>query len=239
MKKPTFTNNSDIRLGFEIESVIKGGYGTNTFGGLSGSKKWKQFCKKLYSIKKKSISIGYDGSIQVDSQCDKPCEIRTIPLPPKDAMEVLKSIFDVVNEFGYTNRSCGLHVNISSIKKSKMMNFNPLPFISSKLWNEILKDFNRESNNYCRPIHKLKSDKKISMVQRFTQLTNPLDGKYYCVTLHKFGNGKSPTSRAEIRGMGNKDYTTKFDKVAHYVGRIERLFKYSCGAKLEIKVPKF
>jgi hypothetical protein len=214
MKKIIWTNNTDVRLGFEVECIVRhGSFHT-------------QFNEAMRPLRSK-LSIGSDGSIQCGNY-EHPLEIRTKPLPPKEALELLKTIFDNVNKFGFTNASCGLHVNISSARRAKMRNFNPLPFLSSSLWNEILRKFNRRGNTYCKPILRLNSS-RVSKVHAFKSFGNVINDKYRCVNLCNFGNGMSKSSRVEIRGFGNANYTQKFPNIEQFVKRIERLFKLSCG----------
>jgi hypothetical protein len=217
--KAIFTNDTDIRLGFEVECRIR-------------SSKFTQFCKEIYGLKKKII-IGEDGSITGCGYSYHSTEIRTAPLPPKESMEVLKTVFNIVNKYGNTNTSCGLHVNISSADKTKMKNFNPLPFISSKLWNQILKKFNRENNRYCQTVLKATQKKSPSKVRLFKSMVESMvdivNDKYWCVTLCHFGNGTNKSSRIEIRGFGNKNYTKRFVTISTFVKRIEKLFNLSCN----------
>ena len=214
MKKINWTNNTDVRLGFEVECAVV-------------ASRHRQFYKKLRELNGQ-VSVGYDGSIRVRDTLDRVAEIRTVPLPPKDALALLKKVFDIVNEYGYTNQSCGLHVNISSARRSKMRNFNPLPFLSSKLWNEILRKFKRASNGYCKSVV-TNRDRHLSKVDRLFNLSSALDNKYRCVNLTNFARGTRKSSRVEVRGFGNTDYTKKFDTIEVYVKRIEKLFKLSCG----------
>ena len=225
-KQPVFTNKTDIRLGFEVECVISGVKGDRN---VERNPNFGKFQREIYALKK-GVTIGDDGSINTYGygSCTRSAEIRTRPLPPKDAMEVLKAVFDIVNKYGLTNASCGLHVNISSAHKTKMRNFNPLPFLSSRLWDQILKSFNRSGNTFCRTMLSV-NGRKVSKIRIFKNLTSIFDDKYRCVSLCHFGNGGDKSSRIEIRGFGNRDYTKKFDTIARYVKRIERLFKLSCG----------
>jgi len=220
MKKINWTNNTDVRLGFEVECVLR-----NSF--------YRAFCKKVHGLHPK-MDIGQDWSID-DYGCGfgenvvgRTAEVKTPPLPPKDAMNLLKQLFDLVNQYGATNASCGFHVNISSAKKSKMKNFNPMPFLSSKLWIEILRKFKRESNHYCKAVLKFDSERP-SRVRMLKNMTDTLKNKYWCVSLSNFRDNH-PNSRIEIRAFGNKHYTQKFDLIASYIKRIERLFKLSCDA---------
>ena len=240
MKKVNFSNKSDIRLGFEIECVIKD---TAVRRNLHDNPSWSFWKKtnKLTQFKNElkelahPVIYGYDGSIECDDN-DTAAELRTPPLPPKDAMLLLKQVFDIVNKYGYTNSSCGFHVNISSAHKSKMRDFNPLPFLSSKLWNEILSEFKRGTNEYCR--HVIRNSKKhMSKIRLLNALLERSEQKYRCVNLRNFGNGQGKRSRVEIRGFGNKDYSNKYDTIAEYVKRIERLFKLCCSTFSEQRVP--
>ena len=231
MKKINWTNNTDVRLGFEVECA------------LLNYKNYRIFRKKVHALHKK-MQIGNDWSVNTvgcgrkyvadgggDGYYDndgRTCEVKTPPLPPKDAMNLLKQLFDLVEAYGLTNASCGFHVNISSAHKSRMKNFNPMPFLSSKLWTEILRKFGRESNTYCKAVLKMKGGRP-SRVRMLKQMTDTLKNKYWCVNLSNFRDNH-PNSRVEIRAFGNKHYTQKFDLIASYIKRIERLFKLSCDA---------
>ena len=171
MKKVVFTNNSDIRLGFEVECRIR-----------TINSTFEQFCKEIYGLKQ-GINVGTDGSITGCGYSYRSTELRTKPLPPKAAMEVLEAVFRIVNKYGNTNTSCGLHVNISSADKLKMKNFDPIPFLSSKLWNQILRTFGRESNKYCQTVFRASHKNFPSKVHLFKSMGNTVDDKYRCVTL--------------------------------------------------------
>lgn len=210
--KHVFSNDSDIRLGFEVECCIRS----------NGITKFYQAIRDL----KMDVQTGSDGSINNQMNC-RPIEIRTKPLPPGDAMECLKKVFDIVNKYGNTNYSCGLHVNISSVKKTKMRTFNPLPFLSSRIWLEILRKFKRTGNGYCRSHYPRKG--RPSKVNILKHLTQSMDDKYRCVTFCNWGTGKTKSSRIEVRGFGNKNYTRKFQTISTFVKRIVKLFNLSCN----------
>ena len=150
-------------------------------------------------------------------------------------METLKVVFDIVNKYGGANETCGFHVNISSVHKRKMRSFDPIPFLSSSLWNEILTKFNRKSNEYCEPTFcgfNWQKSSKVGMLRKLSEDEGVFDEKYKCVNFCNFGNGMNKSSRIEIRGFGNRDYTKKFDVIALFVKRIERLFNLSCNHSL-------
>jgi hypothetical protein len=232
--KVNFTNKSDIRLGFEIECVVVGTYTRDGFGNHKKTNKFLQFKKEIQALKR-DVQIGYDGSIRC-SDYETPVELRTPPLAPKDAMTLLADVFAIVNKLGYTNNSCGFHVNISSAHKTKMRNFNPIPFLSSKLWDEILSKFNRGNNEFCRSVNT--KSKKLTKIRIINDLMERSKQKYRCVNLRHFGNGTAKSSRVEVRGFGNRDYSKKFETISEFVKRIERLFKLSCGAFSEMRTPR-
>ena len=234
--KVNFTNKSDIRLGFEIECVISGTYkrDRDAWGNrVKNMVAWNTFKKAIENLKR-GVQIGYDGSINC-SDYETPVELRTPPLAPKAAMTLLADVFNIVNKFGYTNASCGFHVNISSAHKTKMRNFNPIPFLSSKLWDEILKKFNRNNNEFCRSV--TTKSKKLTKIRILNDLLERSGQKYRCVNLLHFGSGTAKSSRVEIRGFGNRDYSKKYETISEYVKRIERLFRLSCGAFSEMRTP--
>ena len=223
--KVKFTNDTDARLGFEIECLIYG----NIDDRIVSGRNYNNFVRKIRNLKKGN-EVGVDFSVTASRPGDYECELRTKPMKPKDAMANLERIFNTVNEFGYTNRSCGFHVNISSKHKTKMKNFHPVSFLSSKLWNEILVKIDRTDNSYCRPVVRL-NGKHVSKVEAMRNFRNSLNDKYRCVSLRNFGNGLNSTSRVEIRGFGNKNYTNKFDTISKYIKRIENLFHSACETR--------
>lgn len=243
-----FTNKSDIRWGFEVECVIPNGYRTprrrwgfsnadNSSLNPPFSAAGTEFNKAIKALSNQ-IRIGKDSSIKCN-EYDRPVEIKTPPLPPLDAMILLEKILIIVNKYGYTNNSCGFHSNLSSRRKNKMKQFNPIPFLSASIWDEMLKKFKRKSNTYCRP---LVEQSKKSTAAKFHIVHNLVyhskADKYRCVNMTHFGNGFAKSSRIEIRGMGNVNYSKKFDTIAAYIKRIERLFNLSCGSFSKMRIPK-
>ena len=231
MKKINWTDKTDIRLGFEVECVIRGG------------SEWRKFCDAVRPLRR-VLSTGSDGSINTrgvpgggqrdiygnyngNGNYPRGVEIRTVPLPTKSAMELLEKVFVIVNKYGITNASCGFHVNISSAKKAKMRDFNPLPFLSCKLWNQILTKFGRRGNSYCRPVLQMRQ-RAITKVAMMNNIAQAHHDKYRAVTLCNFGNGTQKSSRVEVRAFGNADYSKKYRTIASYIKRIEKLFNLSC-----------
>lgn len=238
--KNKFTDKSNIRLGFEVECVIDMPLLPNTVNHTTyddthmaeyrrmNRTRLLKFRGEIFALNKK-MKIGADRSINKRGfgWFAETAELKTPPLPPKSAMELLERVFEVVNKYGGTNASCGFHVNISSTKKSDMMKFNPIIFSSSAVWKQLLESFKRKRNTFCRPTFSF--SRTTSQVSIIRQLANRMENKYHCVNFSNFGNGRARHSRVEIRGMGNAHYSKKYQKIADYIYRIQRLFKLSCN----------
>jgi len=224
-----FTDKSNIRLGFEIECYIK--------------EKHKDEFQKQISDLNKEVIFDDDESIELpDSYCgNSACygygydggvtfELQTPVLPPKSAMKLLSGIFEVLQKYGGTNHSCGLHLNISSTDKNRMKNFDPFPFTHSPIWSKLLKDFRREGNDYCNHNY----DVRETPMQYLERLADSYGGdedftdKYNCVNLSNWSGGNQSHSRIEIRGMGNEKYHYRYNTIAKYANRIIKLFILSC-----------
>lgn len=218
-KEVQFSDKTDIRLGFEIECFVR-------------DREYSTFCNE---VRANDTEVGDDGSINVNYTKNRSAELRTKPLPPKKAMKLLKKLFVIVDEHGGTNASCGLHVNISSAKKNKMIKFNPIPFYNSSIWDNILHTFKRGNNYYCKRLNL--NSKSQPYAVWFKNFTNLLDDRYRCINLNNFGNKISRNSRVEIRGMGNRHYQKKYPVVATYVKKITNLFNKSC--KCSLKIPEY
>ncbi len=75
------------------------------------------------------------------------------------------------------------------------------------------------------------------MIHQMNRILERSDDKYRCVNLIHFGSGVGKSSRIECRGIGNADYSKKFDLIAEYIKRIEKLFRLSCDSFSKLKVP--
>jgi hypothetical protein len=231
MNAPTFSDDSSIRLGFEVECYIK----AKSFGQ----------CKSIF--RRMNVDVGTDGSIEPPDQIEEDgndifsrvyvkfttTELRTKPLPPKEAMSTLKTIFAIINRHGGTNDTCGLHVNISSADKKEMRNFYPVPFFASKIWSEILEDFDRSDNEYCQSFKFERNNGFDSIKQKIELIQSE---KFLSANMNNWGCGENKTSRIEIRAFGNENYHKRFNDIAGYVKRIIKLFEYSCNVSLSPEI---
>lgn len=226
MANIVFTDRSNIRLGFEIECYIKDRH----------IDEWE----KAVTLFHRSNNIDDDGSIETpdweDGTLFQTYEIQTAVLPPLSALNNLKALFDAVAKWGGTNETCGLHLNISSTSKRRMKAFNPFPFVASPIWNRMVKDFNREDNDYCVP-----PDLEGGPMEIFESLgggdgwgTNGCSffDKDSCVNFANWDGGDGETSRVEIRGMGGNKYHYRFPLVSTYTGKVMKLFMLCCDIPL-------
>jgi hypothetical protein len=155
----TYIPNGRWQMGCEVECCIKRAQN-------------RSFEKQLKSLHK-GIEFEYDGSlrpigwshdnhnselyynrgdIRNDAPFDQGHELLTPVLPVKDASLLLIEIFRLIEKDGYTNKSCGLHVNFSPINKSDYGKINPFYLVSQPIWNEIREVFGRMKNKYCKNI---------------------------------------------------------------------------------------
>lgn len=93
-----------------------------------------------------------DSSISVESPDDIPLEIVTDgALPMEQALSELVKARDFIEEYGYTNDSTGLHINISlnSLKTDYIKNVDYVKLVLLLGDKYILQTFDRESNTYA------------------------------------------------------------------------------------------
>lgn len=216
------TNRSNIRIGFEVECYIR-----ERFSG-----EWE---KAIKEINTENI-IDDDGSIEPPELYDYTedfCtyEIQTAVLPPLAAIENLDKIFKLIAKWGGANETCGLHLNISSTNKKRMSCFNPWPFVFSPIWKRMVRDFNREDNDFCIP-----PDTDDTPMGFFGNICDNDICSFYdkdsCVNFANWGNGTSHTARVEIRGMGGNKYHFRLPLITNYTKKVIKLFMLCCDIPL-------
>lgn len=145
-------------------------------------------------------------------------ELVTGPIHYHEARMVLKRVLRWIEENGWTNDKCGLHINISFdefyVKLAcKLSHLDKLKFILAYDEGEIFKYFpNRENNIYARGI------KQVFPVNRFMNLDNikgiskdmyiTPNTKYYSVNFDKIKN-----NYLEFRAIGGSGYEKKADEI--------------------------
>ena len=99
-----------------------------------------------------------DGSIDAD-QGDAGLEFISPAMPLKDGLEMMKKVKDWANAAGcYTNKSTGLHMNISVPN----MTIENLDYVKLALFlgdEHVLKEFGRQYNSFCKSAMKIVKEK--------------------------------------------------------------------------------
>lgn len=143
---------NDFYVGYELEGCVKSTEDNFCI--------FDDFAKKIKEIHPK-IDVGDDGSIESNPNrfYDEAFEIRTPPLKSKESVEVLRKICDLIEQYGYTNKSTGLHANFSPVSNKVYKEINPDYINKHPLFKKIAKFFRRGRNIYCS-FYKFKIDKK-------------------------------------------------------------------------------
>lgn len=175
-----------INVGYEIEGYIE-------------TARYTAFVNKIKTLHD-GIIVGGDGSIMHPNGTIS-FEIKTPPLRADISLSLLKDIFDIMKaRKAGTNKSTGLHVNISYVNKLRLRTFNPFTFVCSKMWQDILEKYRRDNNRFCKWQHK-------SLHELFFADTRYFRQKYHAVSFSHF-----PT-RIEIRAFGNTGYHKRFKSI--------------------------
>ena len=226
-------HKKEILIGFEVECIL-----IETPRILIDTIKEK--IKSLH----RGMDIGGDGSIEWDDsdfngvedyneetdtykKTGYGVEVRTPPLPANEAVKLLKRLFKIVAKYGFTNDSCGLHLNFSCRNQKKRILFNPILFAAHPIWEEIGKAFNREDNDFCLNHAENYSFNKVSdLYENGESLIEDCRDKYSAVNLGYLSDDN--TGRIEIRIMGGEDYHKKFKTVESFSDRILNLYHKVC-----------
>lgn len=209
----------DFLLAFEVEFV----YNAELIDAV-------KMQRKLSRMQRGTI-VGRDGSINMSHRfrLEATAEIKTPPLPPFEALRLLKKVFDFVKQYGYTNSSCGLHLNFSPVSDELYYSLNPFTFTAEPIWEEITKEFRREGNNYCRQVWNTKPKNLLEIWSRMVYNRDVSCGHYNVVNLEHYGTTRGITSRIEIRGFGNREYHKRFNRIVDYSERIFKVFLKNCA----------
>lgn len=198
---------------------------------------WKDFPFKDYefgSYHNTRANVSY-WRIEEDSSLSKGgVEVISPAIPMKDAISALKSVLDFIKNYGYTDRSCGLHVNMSYANKSfKDIDKLKLILFMDEGW--VFDHFNERKNNpYAKSVIKRAiedltigssnkaTEQKMVANKMFddykTTMRNTPAEKYLGINFsHIFKNDGS--NRIEFRYLGGPDYDKKYQKIVAAMGR--------------------
>jgi hypothetical protein len=162
-------------------------------------------------------------------------EVKTPPLSSDEAFTLLQKVFGLIDKYGYTNKSCGLHVNFSPTTIKHYRAINPFSFSRAKLWAKIKKDFKRGSNTFCVDTKDF-GLKKMTAFEWFNTLRG--EGEevvspehYHVVNFQNYYKRRDSQCRVEVRAFGNENYQKRLNDVIDYSEEIARTFIKHCSAK--------
>jgi hypothetical protein len=224
MAKPikNILNSNEFLLGFEVEFI------------WNADKIDQEDLEDLFYRIHRDIICDEDGSIEPDYNDDNDectMELQTPPLPPAQAFDVLNKVFAIVNKYGYTNDSCGFHLNFSP-KSTKLFNsIDPFKFTKLSLWKTIKKEFGREHNEYCMDVWA--DNPNPSKLELFKGLIDEDSlylnrGKDADVNFDNYFTPKDDESRVEIRAFGGVNYHKKFKAIKKYARQILNNYVKCC-----------
>jgi hypothetical protein len=161
----------------------------------------------------KNWYIEPDGSLTADKDEDASAEIVSPPLPVAEAIDAVKNFYALAQQQGlYTNKTTGLHINVSIPQKLDLLKL--AVFLGDQY---VLKYFGREHNDYARSAqgHLVKNavnkDTDLKMLQ---SIANNATGSH---TSSISNNGKYISFR---HAGGN--YLQDFQGVYNVIGRFVR-----------------
>lgn len=161
-------------------------------------------------------NLDYDSSIKpfYTTGCFT-VEIVTIPINNKEALLVLRQIFDLLKDYGMvTNDSCGLHINVSTNKTSTNNTdlFKLMMFLGEDY---LLSMFDRENNVYTRNMKKELLDTEFNKAS-YTEMNKIIMqrigefGKYY-----SFNTNKLSLNYIEFRVAGGANYQYRMKEITN------------------------
>lgn len=221
---PNIANNSFF-IGFEVETCFHGSSDELNVRRAIG----------------RGVQMGTDGSIS-PRPGDWSAELRTQPLIGLKAFKRLEKVFNAVSEYGYTNQSTGLHVNLSPVSDELYYEINPFYLVCHPLFKEIKKRFKRENNNYCQAYHPPRKPSQnniaLSLFRKCVNansvhhpsITGRYHGHYSAVNFDNMALPRTKCSRIEIRAFGNTNYHKRLQEVAFWTNQIIGLIIESATA---------
>ncbi len=207
----------NIRIGYEFEFCA-------TFNSLQLPHRLNQhYVAKFLGSNDKKWRVLWDSSIKAPIRgYYQPHELVTPPLTYRKSIHCIESIFNWMDyEACKTNSTTGLHVNISFIKRERNLKIDPVKLIMFTPCNEILSQYKRQRNEYCRSY-----DQDFKKWARFLKTENAKDSsdvarifadrlKRSCNSKHRAVSYRLDASNpyVEFRMIGNKDYHKRLSEV--------------------------
>lgn len=176
-----------------------------------------------YHQRRKNMTDWYiepDGSIDADKG-GTGVEIVSPPLPANEAMAALKKFFAMANQLKlYTNKSTGLHINVSIPKKLDVLKL--AVFLGDQY---VLRSFGREFSRYAKSVEReLATPGRIGLVTKeFKSAADlkPLSSMVRMISGNHFASINDTGKYISFRHAGG-DYLADQGKIENTVGRFIR-----------------
>lgn len=233
----------DVIVGVEFEFILKEEYATRVSRidkskrikvPLEQMKIWKYLPFKKYKVGKYHSAGAGSKFWRIENDSSLPdggVEIISPAIPLQEFIPILDKMLEFVRKYGYTNESCGLHVNMSYKNKSfRDLDKLKLMVFMDEGW--VYKHFDkRENNRYARSVlndavnnlfvhGKVEPDEKINMVfDKFKTTVKELPSEKYLGINFKHAFKEDGTNRIEFRYLGGPDYHKKYSQIVTAMGR--------------------
>ena len=162
-----------------------------------------------------------DSSIQGDEGNDGGLEFVSPPLPIAEMLDDLKKVVEWANDYGcYTNKSTGLHMNVSvpGYSMDKLDYIKLALFIGDEY---VLSQFGREANSYCKSavttIENLAAPEQVAEVmKRMRQHMNVMASKIiHSGVTSKYTSINTKDGYVEFRSPGGNWLEYDLEKLEH------------------------
>lgn len=186
----------------------------------------KELGDKSYDRVVSHVTADYSIRGPIDNE---QIELVTNPLPRRDAYRILDVVLNWLDDKGaVTNRSTGLHANYSDLRVQH--NLNPVSILTTIPAKQILSEFNRAHNKYCRPweyylnhikketkrLHRYKKEERM-MVAAVGKKTTANEIDFFVTSATKFMHWAK--AGCEIN---NYSFTDKANRSMHYKFDVKR-----------------
>lgn len=213
---------SDIKIGLEFEFYLN--KDTNIeklFSSILSFGKELVFLPEEYNTQDKDLSswtIERDGTLM--SPISKGYEIVSPKLDLHEVPFYMKKLLHIIREYGYTDKTCGLHFHISSENKN-IQNIDPsklMLFLEEKdtlsLW-KYRTDTNREISDIFKKATLEDFNKNFKNISRFHSIVSR---STYGIQNH-----------LEVRAIGGKDYEYKLTHIMKDFKEVVESFYVACN----------
>jgi putative chitinase len=180
-----------------------------------------------------------DSSLDPDNDEDAGLEIISPPQALGKTLEDLGKVFDFAKNYGYTNRSTGLHMNVS-VPNMQNLDYTKLVLFAGDL--HVLEQYKRTNNQYCKSVfmalkNKLDSLTPETIKQTLEQIKNVLDNTAEKIIgsdiqQNKYVSIHQKEGYIEFRSPGN-DYLEKpYQELVSTMLRFARALTIACNPNL-------